>query len=163
MQPQERLRNIRKRRSWRPFLPSQSCQQVSLWIRQQARRIILHRTNDVITKHLPPKTVNVVFCQPTHFHTRVYTILAEKLLDRGVFNAHSLVEGVPSLSSGGPHTNLCQFCCKLSIYPSIKYFFLTYLFYLMKLSRFYSPYHTHGVGHGQQEVAVVAGGDEYKK
>jgi len=87
---------------------------------EATKQIILRRTSDVINKYLPPKTVNVVFCRPTPYQTRVYTSLVEKLLDRvvnhagqhltaisslkKVCNAPSLVEDVPSLSAGGPHT-----------------------------------------------------------
>jgi len=84
------------------------------------KQIILRRTSDVINKYLPPKTVNVVFCRPSPYQARVYTSMVEKLLDRVVSqpglhlaaisslkkicNAPCLVEDVPSLASGGPHT-----------------------------------------------------------
>merc|ERR1719318_2509488 len=87
---------------------------------ESTRQIILRRTSDVINKYLPPKTVNVVFCRPTPYQARVYTSMVEKLLDRvvsqpglhlsaisslkKVCNAPSLVEDVPSLTAGGPHT-----------------------------------------------------------
>merc|ERR1719318_1078622 len=87
---------------------------------ESTRQIILRRTSDVINKYLPPKTVNVVFCRPTPCQARVYTSMVEKLLDRvvsqpglhlsaisslkKVCNAPSLVEDVPSLTAGGPHT-----------------------------------------------------------
>jgi len=87
---------------------------------EATKQIILRRTSDVINKYLPPKTVNVVFCRPTSYQTKVYINLVEKLLDRvvnhagqhltaisslkKVCNAPSLVEDVPSLSTGGPPT-----------------------------------------------------------
>jgi len=89
-----------------------------LW--NSTRMIILRRTSDVINKYLPPKTINIVFCRPTTYQIKVYTNMVEKLLDRVVSqpglhlaaisslkkicNAPSLVEEVPCMSSGGPHT-----------------------------------------------------------
>jgi len=84
------------------------------------KQIILRRTSDVINKYLPPKTVNVVFCRATPYQARVYVNLVEKLLDRvvnhpglhltaisslkKVCNAPCLVEDVPGLAAGGPHS-----------------------------------------------------------
>ena len=47
-----------------------------------SRHLLLRRTTDSISKHLPPKTVNVVFCRPSQFQAAVYRAETEKLLDQ---------------------------------------------------------------------------------
>ena len=46
-----------------------------------SRHLLLRRTSDVISKHLPPKTVNVVFCRPSELQVQVYGKEVRKLLE----------------------------------------------------------------------------------
>jgi len=47
-----------------------------------SRHVLLRRTSDIISKYLPPKTVNVVFCRPSQLQVSVYAREVRDLLER---------------------------------------------------------------------------------
>ena len=88
-------------------------------ILETAGKVMIRRTSAAISRHLPPRTVSLVFCRPGEYQARLYSRAAVDLLESGqagpahlaaiqtlrkLCNAPGLVGEVAGAGAGGPPT-----------------------------------------------------------
>lgn len=64
---------------------------------QISDHIVLRRTSEIISKYLPPRTINVVFCRATRFQEAVYAAESTRLLDGLDNDPGSHLQGISNL------------------------------------------------------------------